>query len=118
MIICRFIRIIPDFDLVDRTGVRPEVFRGTSGNQCARTCSTIGQALRCDTRDSVPCRRSLAGAAGWRRGGLAMTDTGALLDYEIIDTLPGLKTIEKEWNQLWDSSTESFVTYSYQFTKA
>ena len=47
-----------------------------------------------------------------------MTDTGALLDYEIIDTLPGLNTIEKEWNQLWNSSTESLVTYSYQFTKA
>lgn len=47
-----------------------------------------------------------------------MADTAALLDYEIIDTLSGLNKIEKEWNELWDDSTESLVTYSYQVTKA
>ena len=47
-----------------------------------------------------------------------MSDTAAQLDYEIIDTLVGLNRIEKEWNQLWDSSLESFVTYSYQVTRA
>src|SRR5579859_2520658 len=45
-------------------------------------------------------------------------NTAAVLDYEVIDSIPGMARIENEWSDLWERSQDRFVTYSHQVTKA